>query len=331
MGHAGVGHGQHADFLRVDGDEVREPDVGAQPVVVGDELHRRALVFLAAEFDVVVGLGQVRMQPQVHAAAKGGQFAQQGGRQREGWGRRGHHHAAQAVGGGVVVAGFQALDIGQHFVQRLGHQRGGAHAGMIGGRLDRAASAQHQAHAQLFSDFEQHVAGFRAVAVVIQVVMVGASGGAGEQQLGHAQPHRGAEDFGGEARQARVGDRGQPLLEPDVHAAGHGLQQVLEQVVVGVDPAWVDHAARGVEHGFAVVAWQDGADLGDAAVADADVGGAGARGIAGTAGHHGGSVADQQGAGRRGGGVGVVHHVFRPLGRCRHWRAARRLHALAGR
>ena len=59
--------GAERDLVVVQVHHVRVPDVVADPLVLGDELHRRAAVQLARPGHVVVRLGQVAVQPDAEA------------------------------------------------------------------------------------------------------------------------------------------------------------------------------------------------------------------------------------------------------------------------
>ena len=69
MRHAGAGFGQEPDFIVVDMDEMREPHIGAEVIVVGHPMHRTLAVGRKAEFDVAHGLRQMAMDAQTHARA----------------------------------------------------------------------------------------------------------------------------------------------------------------------------------------------------------------------------------------------------------------------
>ena len=142
---------------------------------------------------------------------------------------------------------------------------------------------------------EEHGRRVEAHARVVDVVVVGDGAAARAHQLDHAdargQPQRGFV----EAAAVRIGHGLEPGRQRRIDAGRHALQQRLEQVVVGVDPARVDHAVGGVEHPFARLGAQAAAHLVDqAVVADAQVAGGAARAVVRrAAGEHGRGIADQ--------------------------------------
>jgi len=198
-----------------------------------------------------------------------------------------------------VIARLQPLDVREHLVERLGLQRGAREARMIARRLQRTAAAQHEAHAEAGRFVEQQVAGLGGAARVIQVVMIGAGRDARQQQFGEAEPRGDARERRREARDARIGHRREPCLQIGVDAGRHRFQQVLEQMVMRVDPARIDDAVARVDHTLAGLRREIGRDRFDPAVADAQVGAGEPRGGARAAAHDRERAANQQGSRRK--------------------------------
>ncbi len=192
---------------------------------------------------------------------------------------------------GIVVARRQALHVGGYAVHGFGRHHVGvagvdAHAG--GG-----AAQQHETHAEPVGDVGDLQA-VEGMSEAVDIMVVGDGAAARAQQLDHADGG-GQLDFGGvEMAPIAIRHRVQPGCQGLVDPARHALEQRLEQVVVGVDPAGVDHAVGGVEHARAVGLGQAAAHRGDHAVLHQQVARFGARGRAGKTGQHAGGIADQR-------------------------------------
>jgi len=120
--------------------------------------------------------------------------------------------------------------------------------------------------------------------------MIGDGGAAGSYQFGQADAGGDAEGLLIKSGAKAVGRGRQPVAEAEVKTARFPLEQLLKQMVMGVDPAGIGNAAPGVEDripGFG----GEVADLDDAAAADADIASRGARRYP-IAGHNGGAVFD---------------------------------------
>ncbi|MNL11373.1 hypothetical protein D3C87_1322050 [compost metagenome] len=235
------------------------------------------------------------MRVQAQAEATGGvrQFAQQRRWQRERRCSRGDHHAAHRVRGVLVVQRFQPFDIADHLLKAFRLQRGFREARMGAGRFQRAATAQDKAQAKLIRQIEQQITGLGAAVGVVEIMVISARRHARQQQFDHAQPCSDSRQLRGKPVQTRVGHAGQPALQILIQACGYGFEQVLEQMVVSVDPARIDHAVSRVDHPFTGLCLQVGGHRGDAPVDHADVHGAGPRAGAAQAGHHRNRVLDQ--------------------------------------
>ena len=304
---AGAGGGAQPQFVVVQVHHVREPDVGADPLVAFDELHRRAAVHLARPAHVVVGLRQVAVQPDAQPPRLARQrlqlvLAAAPVRRGDGADDAAHRHRA-----GVVETPHVVLDTGQEGVQRLGRALRRRLRVRHRARLGLAAAAQHEAQAELLGFLEHHGRGVEGHARVVVVLVVGHRAAARQRQL--HQPHaRGDAQrlLAVEEAPVRHRHRSEPRHQRLVDARGHALEQALEQVVVGVDPARVDDAAGGVEHTLAGLGGQR-ADGGDDAAAHADVGAArGAHGVAAAGPQVGGALQQQ----------GVSHGGFRFRASC---------------
>ena len=272
MRDAGAGLRAERDLVVVQVHHVRVPDIGADPLVLGDELHRRAAMHLPRPLHVVEGLRQVAVQVDAQAARLPGQRLQVLGRAAPvGRGDR-TDHAPHRPRAGLVEALHVLLDGGHEGVQRL---RCGLRRRCHVGRLARhrlAATAQHETLAEPLGLVEDHGRGVEGHAGVVVVLVVGHRGAARQQQFDQAHARRHAQRmFVVEVAAVGHRHRRQPGQQREVDARRNALEQALEQVVVGVDPARVDHAAGRVDHAFAGLGDQAADGLDDAA-AHAQVG-----------------------------------------------------------
>ena len=194
-------------------------------------------------------------------------------------------------------------------VQRLGGGLGRRRL-VEGARHRLPAAAQHEAQAQALGLVEHHGRGVVGHAGVAVVLVVGHGRAAGQQQF-HQPDARGDAHRVLAAEEAAVGHRHrrQPGREREADAGRDALQQALEQVVVGVDPAGVDDAAAGVDDPLAGlrVEMADGLDHAGASpdvVAELRVA---AHGPSGLTGQQVGGVLDEQG----GSHWDISHGTFR--------------------
>ena len=96
VGHAGAALDQERDLFLVQVHEMREPYIGAEPVVLRDPVHRALAEFIQAELHIVVGFRQMAVQAQAEAARGGGDDLQFVGLDRPGWCGRREGDAAHA-------------------------------------------------------------------------------------------------------------------------------------------------------------------------------------------------------------------------------------------
>ncbi|MNL11404.1 hypothetical protein D3C87_1322380 [compost metagenome] len=235
------------------------------------------------------------MRVQAQAEATGGvrQFPKQRRRQRERRCGGRHHHPAHRIRGVLVIPRLQAFNIADHLIQGFRLQRGFREPGMGAGGLQRTATAQHKTQAELIGHVEQQVARLGGAVGVVEVMVIGAGRHPRQQQFGHAQPCGDARQLRREPVEARVGHARQPALQILIQTFRHGFEQILEQVMVSVDPARIDHRMTRIDHPFAGLRFKVGRHFGDAAVDDPNINGTGPGTGAAQAGHHRHGVFDQ--------------------------------------
>jgi hypothetical protein len=102
---------EQRDLVGIELDQVREPDVLAQPVDALAELHRLHGVLRVHYVVVMHRLRQVRVQSQAQLARGRGGLAQLLRQHRMRRRGRRHDDAAHAVGRAVVVARGKLLDV----------------------------------------------------------------------------------------------------------------------------------------------------------------------------------------------------------------------------
>ena len=198
-------------------------------------------------------------------------------------GRR-HHYLPEWSRPGLMVAGHEFLDVADDTVDglRLHGLWKIAGPGLDGG----GAAAEHEANAEFLCHFEQRRAAFGTDAGGVDVVMVGAGRGAGEQQLGQPYLRGDPKQVRTHAPESRLRDGAQPLRQRLIDALRHTLDNALEEMMVSVDPAGIDHAAASVEALFFWQRRQLRRHLLDNPAPNADVHAAGAGGGTLLAGHH---------------------------------------------
>ena len=205
---------------------------------------------------------------QPHVTRGGGNLLELARLDRIGRVGRREHDTAQAAGRGVMVTLRAGLDRLDHALERLGrrrHQSRDIECPRFGG----AAAAEHQAQPQLLRHLEDDVRRIEAIALGEQIVVIGGGGRAGEEQLGKPDACRHAQRLLVDLVPEGVRHRAQPGVQRAVDPAANAFEDALEQMVMGRDETGIDHAARRIDDRF-VRAWRQSADLGDAAVGDAD-------------------------------------------------------------
>ncbi|MCY1417340.1 hypothetical protein D9M71_328720 [compost metagenome] len=114
--------------------------------------------------------------------------------------------------------------------------------------LGCAAPAKDEAQPQALGFFEEDLCAVEGHAWQVQVMMVGHRAAAGTGQLHQPDPCGQAETVLIEQPAIAIGHGPQPGTEALVDASGNALEQGLEQMVMGVHPAWIHHAIGGIEH-----------------------------------------------------------------------------------
>lgn len=270
VGDAGARLAEDVDLLRVELDEVGEPDVGAGPAVVGAKAHGAHAVHALHGVLVADGLGEMGMQADAHLARGLGEADQFLGRDRIRRRGRRHDHAAHGVGRGIVEARHVFFDAGEELLVALGLERLGQALLEVAG-LGLAAAAEHEAQAELVGLVEEDGAAVEGHVGVVDVVVVGDGARARAHEFDQADARGEPEHVSVHVLAEAVGRGGEPGGERQVDAGGGVLEQALEEMVVGVDPGRIDDAAAAVDDLFARLGLEL-ADLGDQAVDDADVG-----------------------------------------------------------
>ena len=104
--------------------------------------------------------------------------------------------------------------------------------------------------------FEDHVRGIEAVAVGIEIMVVGRQRGAGQHQFDEADTRRRTQRLLVDLVPVGIRHGAQPGEQRSVDAGPHALEHALEEVVVGGDEARIDHAAGRVDHPLAGLAFE---------------------------------------------------------------------------
>lgn len=238
----GAGLAETTDLLGIEVDAVGQPGARAEPADAVQVVHGAQAEALQAEVFLVEGLRQVGVQAYVVARRQFGAGAHdlRSHRERRA-GRQGDLHPGAFAA--LVVASDQSLAVGEDGLGLL-HRLLRRQAAVLLAEAHRAAG-EHGAHAQFLDHPDLHVDGLFEAAGE-QVVVVGGSGAARQQQLG--QRHLGGqfELLRGQPRPDRV-EGLQPGEQRLVDHRRPGAGKGLVEVVMGVDESRQDHVPAGVE------------------------------------------------------------------------------------
>ena len=239
--HAGAGAREEIDAVHVELDAVRVPNVAADPAELGRVLGGRGVEVLPAVGDVVVVLGEVRVQAHAMCARERRRLAHQIAADAERRARRDRDidHRAECA---VVERADDALGVAQDRVLALDQRIRRQSALRLADA--HAAAAGDEAHPDLVRRLdavvEQH-------AVRVDVEMVAARRAAREQQLGHRHLRRHAHHLRRQPGPDRI-EAAQPREQLRVLHRGDRTRQRLEHVVVRVDEPRHDDVAARVDH-----------------------------------------------------------------------------------
>ena len=233
------------------------PHVRTDPA---ERLHERQRAHAFALEHVVffvLGLAQVRMQPDMVLPGENGALAQELGRNRK---RRAgsQRHLAHGAEGSIMIGFDQARGVLHNFVYCLHHGIGGK-AAVLDGQIHRAARAVH-ADAELRGSLKlraDKVAG----ASREDIVVIEAGCAAVLHKLTHARQARQADDVGVKVFPDFI-ERLEPVEQLHVLHLRQVAGELLVQMMVRVDQTWIaEHVARvnGLIGGLVEI-WADGAD-----------------------------------------------------------------------
>ena len=267
VGDGGSCPAEPCDFAFVEMNAVRQPGPLAKPAAILQIVERAAAVEFVAVAVLVLGLGEMRVQPDLQLRGELGRRLHQRCRHREwrAWRERDLNHRIVAA---LMVPVDQPLAVGKDSVFVLHHAV----------RREPAVALRqvHRAAGEDRADAEPP--GYRNLDVdgVFEagrehVVVIGGRGAAGQQQLRHRGGHGKLQRLRGEPSPDRI-ERLEPGKQLAVERRGQRPRQRLVEMMVRVDQARNDHVGAGVEHRSA---WRRGCaarghQLGDAAVLDHD-------------------------------------------------------------
>ena len=239
-----------------------------------DKFHWRAVLDFTRPAHVVVTLRPMAVQANAEAACLACHRPQLLGlaapvRRRDGAGDTAHRHRT-----GVVITMHVALNRGEKGVERLRHHLRWRVGVNTGARLGLPATAQHHAHTEFFGFVKHRSRRIEWHAGPVVILMIGNRGAAGQQQLDDADARGQAQRlFRIKVAAIRHRHCAEPGHQREIDAGRDALDQTLEQMMVGIDPARIDHAAGGVNHALARQGGKP-ADRRDHTAAHADVAGA---------------------------------------------------------
>ena len=220
------------DLGRIEPDAVRQPDPLVEPAEAFQIVERPAAETGAAPGVLVLGLGQMGVQPDPMARGQRGRIAHQalGHRERRAGRQRDLHHRPYAR---LVMAPDQPLAVGQDDLFGL-HHLARRQPAVLARQAHRAAG-QHDAQAErprlLDLEVDRVLETGRE-----HVVVVARRGGPRQQQLGQRRAHREPQMLGRQLRPDRI-ERLEPGEQRLVDRGRAGAGQRLVEVVVGVDQA----------------------------------------------------------------------------------------------